>query len=108
MVSETYVCNTSHTVVFLKTNGEDTLRRPYKDYSSLNRWQANMNLFSTFTLCNLLPVTTHLRPGKKVSIFPPSDVNLGHIPSRRGLFEDSLYCVVGVAYPSCDESRPCT
>jgi hypothetical protein len=33
---------------------EDTLRCPYKDYSSLNRWQANMDLLSVFTFYNLL------------------------------------------------------
>jgi hypothetical protein len=27
-------------------------------------------------------VTTHLRHGKKVSILPPGDVNLGPVPSR--------------------------
>jgi hypothetical protein len=49
-------------------------------------------------------IMTHLRQGKKVSFLPPSDVNLGPIPSRRGLLEDSLYYVVGVACLSCDES----
>jgi hypothetical protein len=32
-----------------KTYSEDTLRCPYKDYSSLNRWQANRELLSAFT-----------------------------------------------------------
>jgi hypothetical protein len=40
-----YGYNTSCTVLFLKTYGEDTLRCSYKDYSSLNRWQANRDLF---------------------------------------------------------------
>jgi hypothetical protein len=39
---------------FQKKYGEETLRCPYKDYSSLNMWQANRDLLSTFTLCNLL------------------------------------------------------
>jgi hypothetical protein len=30
----------------LKTYGEDTPRCPYKNYSSLNRWQANRDLLS--------------------------------------------------------------
>jgi hypothetical protein len=29
------------TVLFSKTYGEDMLQGPYKDYSSLDRWQAN-------------------------------------------------------------------
>jgi hypothetical protein len=82
---------TSRTVIFSKTYGEDTLRCPYKEYSSLNRWQANMDLLS---------ITTHLRKGMKVTILPPGDVNLRPIPSRRGLFEDSPYSVVGAACPS--------
>jgi hypothetical protein len=54
MVSKHYGCNTSRTVIFSKTRGEDTLRCSYKDYNSLNRWQANWNLLSAFTLSNLL------------------------------------------------------
>jgi hypothetical protein len=54
MISEHHMCNISHTIIFSKTHGEDTLRCPYKDYSSLNRWQANWVLLSVFTLCNLL------------------------------------------------------
>jgi hypothetical protein len=45
----------------------------------------------------LLSVTTHRRQGKKVSIFPMGDVNLGPVPSRQGLLEDGLYHAVGVA-----------
>jgi hypothetical protein len=83
--------------IFLKTYGEDTLQCPYKHYSSLDRWQANRDLFSVFTFCNLLFVTTHLRQGKNVSILPPGDVNSGPIASRRGLLEDIPYLVVGAA-----------
>jgi hypothetical protein len=54
MVSEHYGYNTSRTVLFLKTYGEDTLRCPYKEYSSFKRWQANRGLLSAFTFCNLL------------------------------------------------------
>jgi hypothetical protein len=75
------------TVIFLKTYGEDTLQCPYKDYSSLDRWQANRDLLSVFTFCNLLFATTHLRQGKKVSILVPGGVNSGPIASRRGLFD---------------------
>jgi hypothetical protein len=57
-----YEYNTSLTVIFLKTYSEHTLRCPYKDYSSLNRWQANRD--------------------KKVSILLPGDVNPGYILSR--------------------------
>jgi hypothetical protein len=65
-------------VLFSKTYGEDTLRCPYKDYSSLNKWQANKDLLSTIYFL----VTTHLRQGKKVSILPPGDVNPRPVPSR--------------------------
>jgi hypothetical protein len=54
LVSEHYGCNISRTVIFLKIYNEKTLRYPYKDYSSLNRWQDNKDLFSVFTVCNLL------------------------------------------------------
>jgi hypothetical protein len=54
-----------------------------------------MDLLYVFTFYNLLSVTTHLHQGKKVSILPPSVVNLRPIPSRRGLLEGSLYHAVG-------------
>jgi hypothetical protein len=46
LVSEPYKYNTSLTVIFSKTDGEDTLQYLYKDYSSLDRWQANRDLLS--------------------------------------------------------------
>jgi hypothetical protein len=102
LVSEHYGYNIPRTTMFLKTYGEDTLTCPYKDYSSIDRWQANRDLLSTFTLYNLLSVTMHLRQGKKVSILPSGDMNPGPVPSRRGLFEDSPYHAVGVTCLSCD------
>jgi hypothetical protein len=51
---------------------------------------------------------THLRQGKKVSIFPLGDANPRPVPSRRGLLEDSPNHVVGVACLSCDWPRPHT
>jgi hypothetical protein len=87
LVLELYEYNTTLTAIFLKTYGEDTLKCPYKDYSSLNRWQANRDLFSVFTFRNLLSVTTHLCQGKKVSILVLGDVNSGPVASRRGLLE---------------------
>jgi hypothetical protein len=86
-VSEPYEYNTTLTAIFSKTYGEDTLQYPYNDYSSLNRWQANRDLLSVFTFCNLLSVMTHLRQGKKVSILVPGDVDSGSVASRRGLPE---------------------
>jgi hypothetical protein len=53
LVLEHYGYNTSRTVQLLKTYSEETLRWSYKDYSSLNRWQANWVLPFAFTLCNL-------------------------------------------------------
>jgi hypothetical protein len=87
LVSEPYEYNTTLTATFSKTYDENMLRCLYKDYSSLNRWQANMNLLFVFTFCNLLSVTTHLRQGKKVSILVPGDLNSGPVASRRGLLE---------------------
>jgi hypothetical protein len=82
LVSEPYEYNTTLTAIFLKTYGEDTLQCPYKDYSNFDKWQANRELLSVFTFCNLLFVTTHLSQGKKVSILPPGDVNPGLVASR--------------------------
>jgi hypothetical protein len=73
-----------------ENRGEDMLRCPYKDYSSLNRWQTNRDLLSVFTFFNLLPITTHLRQGKKVRILVPGDVDFGPVASRRGLLESVL------------------
>jgi hypothetical protein len=87
LVSESYEYNTTLTVIFSKTYGEDTLQCPYKDYSSLDRWQANRDLLSVFTFFNLLFATTYLRQGKKVSILMPADVNSSPVASRRGLLE---------------------
>jgi hypothetical protein len=70
-----------------ENRSEETFRCPYKDYISLNKWQANKDLLSVFTFCNLLPVTTHLRQCKKVSILMPVDVNSGPVASMRGLLE---------------------
>jgi hypothetical protein len=75
--------------IFSKTYNEDMLQWPYKDYSSLDKWQANKDLLSIFTFCILLSVTMHLRQGKKVSVLPPCDVNFGPIASMRGLLEAS-------------------
>jgi hypothetical protein len=87
LVSESYEYNTTLTVIFSKTYGEDMLQCPYKDYSSLNRWQANRDLLFVFTFYNLLSVTTHPHQGKKVNILVPGDMNFGPIASRRGLLE---------------------
>jgi hypothetical protein len=62
------------TAIFLKTYGQDMLQCPYKDYSRLDRWQANMDLLSVFTFCNLFSATMHLCQGKKVSILVPGHV----------------------------------
>jgi hypothetical protein len=83
LVSEPYEYNMTLMAIFSKTYGEDTLQFPYKDYSSLNRWQANMDLLSII----YFSVTTHLRQGKKVSILVPGDVDSRPVSSRRGLLE---------------------
>jgi hypothetical protein len=87
LVSEPYEYNTTLTAIFSKTYGSDTFHCPYKDYSSLDKWQANRDLISVFTFCNLLFAMTHLRQGEKVIILMPSDVNSDPIVSRRGLLE---------------------
>jgi hypothetical protein len=87
LVSEPYEYNTTLTTIFLKTFGEDTLQCPYKDYSSLDRWQANRALLSVFTFYNLFSATMHLHQDKKVNILMPGDVNSSPVASRRGLLE---------------------
>jgi hypothetical protein len=74
-ISDPYEYNTTLTAIFLKTYDQDTLQCPYKDYSILDRWQANRDLLS---------VTMHLCQGKKVSLLPSGDVNPGPVPSRWG------------------------
>jgi hypothetical protein len=80
----------------------------YKDYSSLDRWQANRDLLSVFTFYNLIFVMTHLCQGKKVSVLPPGDVNSGPVVSMRGLLEvvtivryglTSVVRLVTITYP---------
>jgi hypothetical protein len=83
LVSESYKYNTTQTAIFLKTYGEDMLQCLYKDYSSLNMWQANWDLLSAI----YFSVTTHLCQGKKVSILVLGDVDSGPVASRRGLLE---------------------
>jgi hypothetical protein len=87
LVSEPYEYNTTLTAIFLKTYDEDTLQCSHKDYSSLDRWQANKDLLFVFTFCNLLFATTHLRQGKKVSFLVLGDVNSSPVASRQGLLE---------------------
>jgi hypothetical protein len=87
LVSEPYEYNMALTSIFSKIYGEDTLQCTYKDYSSLDRWQANSDLLSVFNFCNLLSVMTHLRQGKKVSILMSGDVDSGPVASRQGLLE---------------------
>jgi hypothetical protein len=82
LVSETYNYNTTLTAIFSKTNGEDMFQCPYKDYSSLDRWQANRDLLSVCTFHNLFSITTHLRQGKKVSILVSGDVDSSLVASR--------------------------
>jgi hypothetical protein len=82
LISKTYEYNTTLTAIFLKIYGENILRCQYEDYSSLIRWQDNMDLLSAFTLCNLLSVTMHLLQCKKVSILMSNNVNPGPVPSR--------------------------
>jgi hypothetical protein len=84
LVSEPYEYNTTLTAIFSKTYSEDMLQCLYKDYSSLDRRQANWDLIYVFTLRNLHFAMTHLRQGKMVSILVPGDVNSGPAASRRG------------------------
>jgi hypothetical protein len=83
LVSKPYEYNTTLTTIFLKTYGEDMLQYSYKDYSSLDRWQANRGLLSVI----YFSVMMHLREGKKVSIIMLGDVDSDPVASRRGLLE---------------------
>jgi hypothetical protein len=87
LISESYEYNTTLTAIFSKTYGDDTLQCPYKNCSSLDRWQANMDLFFVFTFHNLLFIMTYLRQGKKISILTPGDMNPELVASRRDLLE---------------------
>jgi hypothetical protein len=87
LVSKSFEYNTTLTAIFSKTYGDDTLQCPHKDYSSLDRLQANRDLLFVFTFCNLPFAMTHLCQGKKVSIIVPGDVNSGPVASRRGFLE---------------------
>jgi hypothetical protein len=73
--------------IFLKTYGEDMLQCSYKDYSSLNRWQANRDLLSAIYFF----VTTHQCQAKEVSILSLGDVNPGPVPLRWG-------CLIAVCH----------
>jgi hypothetical protein len=53
LILEQYGCNTSRTVLFLKTYGDETLRCPYKDCSSLTGGKITM-IYYAFTFYNLL------------------------------------------------------
>jgi hypothetical protein len=61
-----------------ENHGDDMLRCPHNDYSSLNRWQANRDLLYVI----YFSVTTHIRQGKKVSILVSGDVNSSPVASR--------------------------
>jgi hypothetical protein len=87
LVSELYEYNTTLTAIFSKTYGEDTLQCPYKDYSSLDRWQGNRDLLSVFTSAIYFSIMMHLRQGKNVSIIVQGDVDSDLVASRRGLLE---------------------
>jgi hypothetical protein len=91
-------------IFFLTEMGEDTCIYPYKDYTSLNRWQANLVLLSII----YYSVTTRLREGKKLSFLPSGDVNPGPVPLRQGLHENRPYRAVGAVHLSCDWPRPHT
>jgi hypothetical protein len=83
LVSESYEYNTTLMAIFSKTYGEDKLQCTYKNYSSLDRWQANMDLLSAI----YFSIMTHIRQGKKVSILVRGDVNSSPVASRRGLLK---------------------
>jgi hypothetical protein len=101
-----YGYNTSRMILFFKKDlGEDKCRWPHKDYSSLNMWQANMDLLSVFIFYHLLFVTTRVRQGKKVSILPPGDVNPEPVASRRGLLEAVLSCGRAAVHHTMNHDR---
>jgi hypothetical protein len=88
------------TAIFSKTYGEDTFQCPYKDYSSLDRWQANRDLLSIFSFCNLLFCNDAHTQGKKVSILVLGDMDSDLVASRRGLLEAvPIVRRVTTAYP---------
>jgi hypothetical protein len=58
----------------------------YKDYSSLNMWQANWVLLIYLLSAIYYSVITHLQKGKKISFLLPGDVNLGPVPQDEACF----------------------
>jgi hypothetical protein len=52
LVSELYEYNTTLTAIFSRTYGEDTLKCPHKDYSSLIGGKLIRIYFLQFTFCN--------------------------------------------------------
>jgi hypothetical protein len=87
VVSELYGYNMSLTTIFSKTYVENTLQCLYKDYSSLNRWQASRDLLSTIYFCNDVPTKYPL-----VGWCESQTRTL-----KTGLLEDSLYCALETA-----------
>jgi hypothetical protein len=103
-----YGYNTSCTILFLKTTVRICLDAHIRTIVVLTSGKLTGVYFLYLLYAIYYSVTTHLRHAKKVSMLPPGDVNPGHVPSRRDVLENSPYCALGAACPSCDESRPRT
>jgi hypothetical protein len=104
MVSKHYGHNTLHTAIFSKTYGEKTLDAHIRTIVVLTGGKLTGFYFPHLPFKTYYSVTTHLRPGKKVSYLSLGDVNPIPIPSRLGLLEDSPYLAVWAMCLSCDWS----
>jgi hypothetical protein len=82
MVSEHYRCNTSCAVLFLKTAVMIRLDAHIRTIVILTGGKLIKIYFLYLLYAIYYSIMMHLRQGKKVSILPPGDVNLGSIPSR--------------------------
>jgi hypothetical protein len=108
MVSEHYGYNTSHMDIFSKAMVRKRLDAHIRTIVILTSGKITGFYFLPLLYAIYYSVTTYLRKDKKVSILPPSDVNLGPVPSRRGLLEDIPYRAVGVVCLSCNWPQPRT
>jgi hypothetical protein len=100
LVSEHYGYNTSRMGIFSKTTVRICLDAHIRIIVVLTGGKLIRIYFLYLLHAIYFSVTTHLCPGKKISILPLADAKLRPVLSRRGLLEDSPYHVVGAM---CDK-----
>jgi hypothetical protein len=81
-VSKHYRYNTSHTVIFLKTAVRLRLDARIRTIVVLTGGKLTGIYFLHLLFEIYFSIAMHLHPGKKVSILPLGDVNVGPVLSR--------------------------